>query len=456
MSKTFTNSMSPSAQKPARSLATKPLPGVIRLKSVQAFDPAQSNALGNSPAPSDWFLVDGELHQSCDRPVDHDIDLSGHWLCPGFIDLSHHVREPGFEPKGTLETETTAAAASGFTHIACPPVTDPINDSPAVTRWMIETNRQIGKVALLPIGALTQGLEGEQLSEMAALKEAGCVAVTNADSAINDHRTMLRCYEYAASVGLTVFSRPEDADLSRGGHAHAGAFASRLGIPSIPSASEALAVARDCILAEETGVRVHFSQISSALALKWIQRAQQDGLPISCDVAMANLLYTDAQLVGFNALYHTTPPLRSENDRQALLAALAEGHIQAISSNHRPHEPAAKMAPFCSSEPGLATLDSFVPDLIQLMDDTALSVEQLIHAITAGPASCLGLPTPSLQTNGPANIAIINPSNAWQLNPENAYSKGFNNPRWGSELRGQAVITVHNGQLTYLSEKIAL
>ena len=181
MSKTFTNSMPSSAHKPARSLTTKPLPGVIRLKSVQAFDPAQSNA---PAAPSDWFLVDGKLSQNCDLSVDHDLDLSGHWLCPGFIDLSHHVREPGFEPKGTLESETTAAAASGFTHIACPPVTDPVNDSPAVTRWMIESNRRLGKVALLPIGALTQGLQGEQLSEMAALKEAGCIAVTQADRTI--------------------------------------------------------------------------------------------------------------------------------------------------------------------------------------------------------------------------------------------------------------------------------
>jgi dihydroorotase len=322
---------------------------------------------------------------------------------------------------------------------------------------MIETNRGIGKVSLLPIGALTQGLQGEQLSEMAALKEAGCVAVTNADATIRDHRTLLRCYEYAASLGLTVFSRPEDADLSRGGHAHAGAYASELGLPAIPSASEALAVARDCILAEETGVRIHFSQISSALALKWILRAQQDGLPISCDVAMPNLLYTDAQLTGFNSLYRTTPPLRSESDRQALLGALAEGHIQAISSNHRPHEPAAKMAPFCSSEPGLATLDSFVPDLIQLADKSPLSIMQLINAVTAGPAECLGLPTPSLiKPSSPKghSAVVINPKNLWQLNPANTYSQGHNNPRWGSQLQGQAVITLHEGQLTYLSEKI--
>lgn len=456
MSNPVTTNLSP-ATSGTRSLATQPLPGVVRLRSVQAIDPSLANARQTA---RDWYLIDGKLHESlpenCDRQIEYDINLEGHWLCPGFIDLSHHIREPGFEPKGTLESETTAAAASGFTHIACPPATDPINDSPAVTRWMIETNRQIGKVTLLPIGALTQGLKGEQLSEMAALKESGCVAVTNADTAISDHRTLLRCYEYAASVGLTVFSRPEDAHLSRGGHAHAGAYASSLGLPGIPSASEALAVARDCILAEETGVRIHFSQVSSALALKWIRRAQEDGLPISCDVAIANLLYTDKQLVGFNSLYRTTPPLRSESDRQALLEALAGGHIQAITTNHRPHEPAAKMAPFCSSEPGLATLDSFVPDLIALSQTTQLSIEQLIYALTLGPAKCLGLSAPSLSSDSGASITVINPNNPWQLNPGNAYSKGFNNPRWGKELHGQTVITVHEGYLTYLSEKITL
>jgi dihydroorotase len=442
---------SPSIKKTAQPTRPIAIEGVIRLASLQVIDPSLEQS---EPSLSDWYLVDGQLTQTCDQPVARTIDLADHWICPGFIDLSHHVREPGYEPKGTLFTETSAAAASGFTHLACPPVTEPINDSPAVTRWMIETNREIGKVTLLPIGALTQGLKGEQLSEMAALKAAGCVAVTNADTSISDHRTLLRCYEYAASVGLTIFSRPEDADLSRGGHAHAGAYASRLGIPAIPSASEALAVARDCILAEETGARIHFSQISSALALKWIRRAQQDGLPISCDVAMANLLYTDETLTGFNALYHTTPPLRSEKDRQALLEALSEGHIHAISSNHRPHEPAAKMAPFCSSEPGLATLDSFVPDLIHLTETTSLSIQQLISAVTNGAARCLDLPVPSLHCAGPANAVIINPKSCWQLNPENTYSMGHNNPRWGNELRGQAVITLHNGQLTYLSEKI--
>ncbi|MEJ2682261.1 MAG: dihydroorotase [Gammaproteobacteria bacterium] len=419
----------------------------IRLRDVTPIDPAGQLA----PKAQDWFIIDGQLHRAYAGPVDIDLPLTGCWLLPGMMDLSHHIREPGFKSKGSLENETRAAAASGFTRIVCPPTTDPINDSPTVTRWLIESSTRSGHVDLLPVGAMTQGLAGTQLSEMAALKDAGCVAVTHAAAPITHHRTLLRCYEYAANLGLTILSRPEDPDLAADRYAHAGAYASHLGIPAIPAASEALAVARDCILAEHTGATIHFSQISSAAALKWIIRAREEGLPITCDVAISNLLYTDETLIGFNSLYHTQPPLRSEHDRQALLEAIAHHHIQAISSHHQPHDLAAKMSPFSSSEPGMATLDSFVADLLHLVESKALTVEDMVRSVTVGPAQCLGLTSTTLTENDPANCMVIDPQHRWLLNETSSHSHGHNCPHWHQALTGANLLTVKAGAMTYLA-----
>ncbi len=417
------------------------------LKGARLLDPSTEQ-----DETKDLYIIDGILHQTQPNPLPKNIktlEVNDCIICPGFIDLAHHCREPGYEHKGTLATELYAATANGFTQAITFAHTNPINDSAAITRLLLEKSQTIDTLKLFPVGALTKNLAGEQLSEMASLKTAGCIGVSNDPFPLKDHLTLLRAYEYAYTQNLLVFSRPEDFALSETGCAHDGPIAARLGLPVIPSCSEALAVARDLLLMKHTQVSLHFSRISSHESLELIKHARNQGLAVTCDVSIANLLFTEHDIEGFNVLYHVRPPLRGETDRQSLLAGLRDGTISAICSDHQPHERAAKMAPFSNAEPGMATLDGFLPKLLKLSQQADLPLNTLIRALTTGPAHCINQPLPSLDHGASANLTLFKPNHKWSINHSNQLSHGANAPFLNQNLLGKTLYTFHQGKMLY-------
>ena len=391
-------------------------------------------ALGNAPAV---FVPD------------HTINAQGKVVSPGFIDLSVRLGEPGCEQKGTIASETAAAVKGGVTQLCCPPDTYPVVDSPAVVRLILDRNEEQDWCRVSPIGALTQGLAGEQLSEMASLKDAGCVALSNAWQPVKNNQTLRRCMEYAATFDLTMFVNAQDASLASGACVHEGAVATRLGLPSIPEAAETIAVVTHILLAEQTGIRLHFSQISSGISAKLIGEAQQRGLAVTADVAIHQLLLTEGNIDQYNSLSHCMPPLRSVSDRQSLRSALTAGTFQAITSDHRPHENAAKARPFVETEPGIAGIETLLPLSLRLVDEGVLSLPAMVKCLTAGPDSVLGQSSKGLMVGEKADVVVFGTENTWQLEAAALISSGKNTPFLGETMKGAVAATIQGGALKY-------
>ncbi|OGT91032.1 MAG: dihydroorotase [Gammaproteobacteria bacterium RIFOXYD12_FULL_61_37] len=399
------------------------------------------------------YIAEGKVLAIGERPpgfeADQILDAGGKILCPGLIDLNAHLREPGHEHKATIASETTAAARSGITTVCCAPDTDPVIDSPAVIELIRRRAKQSGKAMVLPIGALTQGLGGEIISEMAALKEAGCVAVSNVHRPLKNTLVERRALEYAATYDVLVFLRPEDLHLRDNGCVHEGPIATRLGLPGIPSAAECVAVARDLALAAHTGARIHFRGISTATSLRMIRRAQGDGLPVSADVPAHQLHLTEQDVDQFNSQCHVTPPLRTLQDREALREGVATGIISAICSDHQPHEPDAKLLPFPSTAPGISALETLLPLTLKLVEDGVLSLSTAIARVTAGPAAILGIEAGRLGIGDRADICIFDPDHAWTFTEEGMLSAGRNTPFLGWHFNGLVTHTLFEGRIVY-------
>ncbi|WP_114416755.1 dihydroorotase [Marinospirillum perlucidum] len=401
----------------------------------------------------DIHIQEGRILQLGKAPAafhaDQVVDAKGLVVTPGFIDLSCHLREPGPSYKGNIASETQAALAGGFTSVCARPDTQPPLDSPAVIRVVREKAEAVAQARVLPLGALTQGLEGQLLTNMSGLKAAGCVALTNMRASIQDQLILRRCMEYAATFDLLLIFYPEEASLAAGGCAHEGAMASQLGLQGIPETAETLALAQQLLLIEQTGIRAHFSHLSSARSVELIRDARKRGLPVTADVAISHLMYNDRYLEAFDSNYHLQPPLRSEADRLALIAALEEGDLSGVSTGHLPHETAAKMAPFAASEPGVSSLETLLPQLLTLVDQQLLSLEQLVASLTSGPASVLDQPLGSLQPGQPADITLFDPEQSWVLDASSGYSAGQNTPCWQQTLKGRVQATLVEGQVSY-------
>lgn len=399
------------------------------------------------------YIAEGKVLAIGERPpgfeADQIIDAGGKILCPGLIDLNAHLREPGQEHKATIASETAAAARSGITTLCCAPDTDPVIDSPAVIELIRRRAKQSGKAMVLPIGALTQGLGGEIISEMAALKEAGCVAVSNVHRPLKNTLVERRALEYAATYDVLVFLRPEDLHLRDNGCVHEGPIATRLGLPGIPSAAECVAVARDLALAAQTGARIHFRGISAATSLRMIRRAQGDGLPVSADVPAHQLHLTEQDVDQFNSQCHVTPPLRTLQDREALREGVATGVISAICSDHQPHEPDAKLLPFPSTAPGISALETLLPLTLKLVEDGVLSLSAAIARVTAGPAAILGIEAGRLGIGDRADICIFDPDHAWIFAEAEMLSAGRNTPFLGWHFNGLVTHTLFEGRIVY-------
>jgi dihydroorotase len=377
------------------------------------------------------------------------IDARGCVVCPGLVDLAASLREPGYEHKATLASEAAAAARGGITTLLCTPDTDPVIDNSAVVELIHRIARKLGLARILATGALTRGLAGQQLSEMAALQAAGCVAVSNGRAPLASTLVERRALEYAATFGLTVFLRPEDRHLRAGGCAHEGAIATRLGLPGIPSAAESVAVARDLALAEHSQAKVHFRALSAMNAARMLREAQQSGLPVTADVAAHQLHLTEMDVDGFDASCHVSPPLRTLADREALRRAVADGTIGAICSDHQPHEPDAKEKPFPETEPGISGLETLLGLTLRLVEEKVLDLPTALARVTSGPADILGLPYGRLGIGSTADVCIFDPEQRWVLHRERMSSEGRNSPFDGWDFPGRITHTLFNGRVVY-------
>ena len=400
---------------------------------------------------ADLFLADGKIASIGQAPAGFQAEqtLNAHGLvaAPGLVDLNVALREPGFSRKGSIASETRAAAAGGVTSLCCPPDTRPVLDSTAVAELILD-RAATGSARVFPIGALSTQLEGAQLAELMALQEAGCVAFSNGLAGFRSNRTLCRALEYAATFDLTVVLHPQDADLAEGGLAHEGATAARLGLTGIPDSAESVALSRDLLLVEQTGVRAHFSQLTSARGVQLIAEAQARGLPVTADVALYQLILTDEALADFSSLYHVQPPLRSHADREALRAAVASGVISAIASHHQPHDDDAKQAPFAATEPGISSVELLLPLALTLVQDGLLDLPTLLARLTSGPADALRLPAGRLTQGSRADLVLFDPSGS-TLAGEQWHSKGRNCPFLGHCLPGAVRYTISQGLITH-------
>ena len=420
----------------------------ITLRGGRLIDPAN-----HIDEVADLHIADGKVQAVGAAPEGFRAEIllnaSGRVVCPGLIDLSARVREPGLEHKATIASETAAAARAGITTLCCPPDTDPVIDTPAVATLIRRRAQHLGHARLIPLGALTQGLRGEQLSEMAALKAAGCAALSNAMAPIRNTLVLRRALEYATTFELPVMLHPEDADLHDHGCIAEGRVSTRLGLPGVPEAAETVAIARDAALAEHSGARIHFRGLSSGTGARMLGRLRFDNPRISADTAIHHLFLTEMDVDGFNALCHVQPPLRTGSDRDALRDAVGRGVISALCSDHQPHEPDAKNAPFQETAPGISGLDTLLPLLLKLVDEGVLDLPDAIARVTSGPADILRLPLGRLNPGAPADVCVFDPGAHWILGADTLASRGHNTPFMGWEFRGRVTHTLLDGRIVH-------
>lgn len=423
----------------------------MRLEIIggRLVDPAQG-----LDRQADLFIEEGRVLALGERPAgfvaDRSIQAQGCVVAPGLVDLCAALRS---KLNARMATELKAAVKGGVTSLCCPPDGGPINDAAAVTSLLREQARELQLARVFPIGALTQGLQGEQLSEMFGLKAAGCRMVSNMRRPVLNNRVLRRCLEYARTQDLTVGFCPEDHALAADGCVNEGFVGTRLGLNGIPAVAETLAVAEALLLMEDTGVRAHFSQISTARSVELIAQAQQRGLPVTADVAIHQLLLTDGVLESFDSRYHLHPPLRTEKDRDALRQGVRDGVIQAICSQHQPLELADKQAPFAETAPGMIGLETLLPLTLRLVEDDVLSLPRAIAALTVGPARVMGLELGNLTPGRAADICVFDPASQWQLTEQSLVSACKNTPFLNESLNGQVRYTLVDGRVVYEAEQ---
>ncbi|MEN8214234.1 MAG: dihydroorotase [Pseudomonadota bacterium] len=415
------------------------------------------NARLHAPSAPDQItnlhIADGKIAAIGDAPpgftAEQQIDAAGKTLIPGIIDLNTRLREPGQEQKGTIISETTAAARGGVTTVICPPDTDPVIDTPAVAELIRRRAKQSAHARVLSMGALTKDLAGGELTEMAALKRSGCVAVSNARMPLTNNLILKRAMEYAATWRIPMFVQPLDHALGHNGCAHDGRVANRLGLPGIPASAESVAVATLLELARESGAHTHFQQISTARAVEMLHQAQQQGIHVTADVAAHQLHLTEMDIECFDSNCHLLPPLRTLADRDALRQGVAEGIISAICSGHEPHEADAKLAPFPATEPGISALETLLPLTLRLVDEKLIDLPHAISLLTAGPAEIAGLDSGVIVVGADADLALVDLDSEWTLHADRMLSAGHNTPFDGWEFSGDVTHTFFEGRLTW-------
>jgi dihydroorotase len=377
------------------------------------------------------------------------IDGHGAWVLPGFIDLRAHLAEPGLEYREDLGSGLSAASAGGFTAVCCTPDTDPINDTPVVTEWLLRRAQAVSPVRLYPIAAATERMRGELLSEMAALKAAGAVAVGDANHCIMSSSVLRRVLEYASNYGLPVFQHTEDHSLTKNADMNEGVVSTRLGLRGSPAVAEDTIVARDLLLAEYTGGIYHASHVSTARSIAAIRDCRSRGAKVTCAVAVHNLAFDEERLNDYDVNYKLVPPLRAASDVEALRRGLEEGVIDAVVSDHRPLSSLEKDSEFQAAEAGAIGLPSCFSLLLELVHQGRLSLKRVVQALTMGPAAVLGVPAPALRLGESADLVVVQPEAEHILTRANLRSKSYNTPLLGRPLKGRVALTLARGHVAF-------
>lgn len=368
------------------------------------------------------------------------IDATDRVVCPGLVDLSARL--------GAVEPELAAAVAGGITSLACPPDTRPPLDEAGLVERIVRRSEAVGLARVYPIGALTQGLGGEKLAEIATLRKAGCIAFSQAQRPLIDTQVLLRAMQYAATLGVTLHLQPQDHYLARDGVAHDGEVASRLGLGGIPVSAETVAIATALQLARSTGVRLHLMRLSSAAGVALVREAQAAGLAVSCDVSVHHLHLSENDIGYFDSHARFTPPLRAKDDQNALRLAVRDG-VAALCSDHTPLSEDGKQVPFGEALPGASALELLLPLTLRWAEETRTPLATALARITCDPSAILGISSGSLTPGNPADICIFDPAATWRVSPEGLQSRGKNTPFEGIEMTGRVVATLVDGHLVF-------
>lgn len=425
----------------------------LRIKGGQLIDPAN-----DINEVMDILIEDGKVIEiASEIKADDciDIDAAGKWVCPGFIDMHVHLREPGFEYKENIASGTRAAAAGGFTTVCCMPNTDPVIDNAAIATFVRERAKKSGIVNVLPIGSITKQQEGKELSEMAELLAAGCVAVSDDGKPVKDAAIMRNAMQYANMFNLPILSHCEEVSLSREGQMHEGYYSTIYGFKGIPAAAEEIMVARDIILAEATGARVHICHVSTSGSVDLIRAAQERGVLVSCEVTPHHLVLTDEAVGSYDADTKVNPPLRSLEDVISLREAILDGTIDCIATDHAPHHRESKDCEYNLASFGISGLETAAALIMdRLVHTDIIDAETMVRLFTTGPADVLGISKGSLEVGADADITLIDPGMVKVVDPKQFYSKGKNTPFKGMELKGWPWMTIVNGKVVYQAGKI--
>jgi dihydroorotase len=416
----------------------------LLIKGGRGIDPSQQ-----LDRTTDLLVEDGRVKSIGDNLSGEGAELfdaTGLVVAPGFIDLHVHLREPGEEYKETIASGAAAAVAGGFTSICAMPNTLPVNDNASVTRFIIDKAREAGLARVYPIGAITRESKGEELAEMAEMKEAGAVAVSDDGRPVMNSQVMRHAMEYARDHGLIVVDHAQDSKLSAGGVMHEGRYSTLLGLKGISAAAEDSHVARDIMLAELTGARVHIAHVSTAGSVELIRRAKQKGLAVTCEVTPHHLALTDAAVTSFDTNTKMNPPLRSEEDRAALIEGVIDGTIDAIATDHAPHHADEKMLEYDHAPFGIVGLETALGVVLKVLYETdAAPLSRIVEMLTINPARAFSLPGGTLAEGSPADITVFNLDREWTVALQRFKSKSRNTPFAGWKLRGNVVATFVGG-----------
>jgi dihydroorotase len=420
----------------------------IHIKSGRLIDPRNK-----IDAQQDVFIADKRIVAIGAAPhgfvAGQVIDAGGLIVMPGLVDVAARLREPGYEYRATLESEMEAAVAGGVTSLSCPPDTDPPLDEPGLVEMLKHRARLLNQARVFPVGALTYGLKGAELTEMIELSEAGCKAFGHADVPLTDTRVLLRAMQYAATFGYRVWLRPQDSFLAREGVAHDGEVATRLGLPAIPAVAETIALSTMLKLAQETGVTLHVCRISSAAGVELVRAAKRAKLPVTCDVSMNHVHLTEMDIGFFDSNCHLVPPLRSLRDRAALRAGLLDGTIDAICSDHSPVDEDAKQLPFAEAEAGATGVELLLPLVLKWAEQDKVPLLDALARVTSNPAQLLGVKMGHLSVGAHADVCIFDPLAAWKIEPAALKSQGKNTPFNGYEMHGRVRHTIVEGHIAF-------
>ncbi|WP_292038344.1 dihydroorotase [Massilia sp. UBA6681] len=420
------------------------------IKNGRVIDPANG-----IDAVQDLFIADGKIAALGKAPdgfsADQTFDATGLVVAPGLVDLSARLREPGYEYKATLESEMQAAMQGGVTTLVCPPDTDPVLDEPGLVEMLKHRARILDQANVHPLGALTMGLKGQALTEMAELTEAGCIGFSQAEVPVLDTTVLLRAMQYAKTFGYTVWLRPQDAHIGRGGVAHSGPLASRLGLSGVPVMSETIALHTIFELMRATGARVHLCRMSSAAGLALVANAKKEGLNVTCDVGVHHLHMTDADIGFFDPNARFNPPLRSQRDRDAIRAALLDGTVDAVCSDHTPVDEDEKLLPFAEATPGATGLELLLALTLKWTEDQdgKEALAQALAKVTSSPARIAGLPAGTLSVGAAADVVLFDPGARWKVERKALASQGKHTPFLGFELAGQVRATLVRGRVAF-------